>query len=108
MSDPLIDTPQALDAAIAASLEVRRDRLARKLRTQTLRVGVVFGMTGCMALGALAALFVVHDSEVAAVIAMMTLMTFGFTYVAWKYGRGRLLDDLRAMDQVTNSRSYDC
>jgi hypothetical protein len=107
MPGDLIDTPEALDAGIAANLQVRRERLARRIRSQGLRAAVVFGMSGCMALCALAALLVAHDIEAAAVIALLTVMTFALAFLTWKFGRARLLDELQEMDQVTDSGSHD-
>jgi hypothetical protein len=95
MPSPLI---QALDAAIAASLQTRREKLVRTIRNQRLRTGVGFSLCGCMVLGALAAFFVAHDIEASAVIAMMTCVLAGFTYVAGKAGRKKAVDSLREMN----------
>jgi hypothetical protein len=51
-----------------------------------------------MVLGALAAFFVAHDIEASAVIAMMTCVLAGFTYVAGKAGRKKAVDSLREMN----------
>jgi VIT1/CCC1 family predicted Fe2+/Mn2+ transporter len=107
MPEPSIDTPQALDAEIAARLQVRRERLERRIRSQGLGAAVVFGMSGLSALCALAAFFAAHDIEAAVVIAMMTVMIFALAFLTWKVGRARLLDELREMDQGTGSGSHD-
>jgi hypothetical protein len=98
MSSPLIDTPQALDLAIAASLQARREKLVRTIRNQRLRTRVGFGLCGCMALFALAAFFLADDHEAATIIAMMTCVVTGFTYVAGKAGPKKVIDSLRAMN----------
>ena len=105
MGDPLIDTPQALDFAIAASLQVRRERLVRAVRNQGLRAGIAFGLSGCLALLALAAFFVAHDIEASAVITFMTFLTFALTCWASKLGRSKVVNELREMDQTTKSTS---
>jgi hypothetical protein len=98
MPSPLIDTPQALDAAIAASLQSRREKLLRSVRSQRILTRVAFGLSGCAALCALAA-FLVGDPKAAAFSAMMTCVTFSFTYIAGKAGRKKAVDSLREMDQ---------
>jgi hypothetical protein len=105
MSGPLIDTPPALDSAIAASLQVSREKLVRAIRNQRLRARMAFGLSGCVALLALAAFFVAHDIEASAVIAMMAFLTFGLTCWASKLGRNKVVNELREMDQGANSRS---
>jgi hypothetical protein len=100
VSEPLIDTPRALDEAIAASRGLRRDRLERAIRSHGLRAGLVFGMSGCIGLCAPVALFVAHDRAAAAVIALMAVSTFAFAYVAWRFGRNKALDELQEFDQT--------
>ena len=75
MPSPLIDTPQALDAAIAASLQSRREKLLRAVRRQRILTRVAFGLSGCVALSALAA-FLAGDPKAAALSAMTASMTF--------------------------------
>jgi hypothetical protein len=66
-----IDTPEALDTLIAASLQSRRDKLVRAARNQSIRTRFGYGCSGCIALLALAAIFLAHDPEAAAILAMM-------------------------------------
>jgi uncharacterized membrane protein YadS len=98
MPSLLIDTPKALDAAIAASLRARCEKLVRTIRNQRLRTGVGFGLCGCLAIFALAAFFLANDPEAATIIAMMTCVLAGFTYVAGKAGRKKAVDSLREMN----------
>jgi hypothetical protein len=56
-------------------------------------------LCGCMAIFALAAIFVANDREAATIIAKMTCVLAGFTYVAGKAGRKKAVDSLREMDQ---------
>jgi hypothetical protein len=53
----LINTPQALDAAIAASRHARRERLVRAVRNQRIRTRVAFGLSAGVAICALLAFF---------------------------------------------------
>jgi hypothetical protein len=105
MSGPLIETPRALDSAIAESLQVRRETLVSAIGNQGLRAGIAFGLSGCVALLALAAFFVAHDIEASSVLAMMAFLTFGLTCWASKLGRHKAVNALREMDQATKSRS---
>ena len=99
MPGPIIDTPQALDAAIAAHRQARREKLLRSVRNQGIRTRVALALTGCMALLALAACFIAHDREAAATLAIITCVTFGVTYAAGTAGRKKAIDSLREMDQ---------
>ena len=99
MLTPSIDTPQALDAAIAASRQVRREKLLRAVRNQKIRTSVSFAMGACVALCSPLALFVAHDTEAAIVCALIGCISLGFTSVAAKAGRMKALDSLREMDQ---------
>jgi len=55
MPIPSIETPDALDAAIAASLQSQREKLLRRVRNQRIRMLIALGLSGCIALFALAA-----------------------------------------------------
>ncbi len=96
---PLIDTPQALDAAIVASRHTRREKVVRAARNQRIRTRVAFGLAGCIAILALVAFFFAGDHEAAAVIAMIACVTFGVTFTAGKAGQKKSADSLREMDQ---------
>jgi len=100
MPSPSIDTPEALDAAIKVSLNVRRERLMRAVRSQRIRTGVVFGFAACTAFFSLAA-FVAGDREAATIIALMACLQFGVACVAGKAGRKKAVDSLREMDHST-------
>jgi hypothetical protein len=85
MPSPLIDTSEALKAAIKVSLNVRHERLMRAARNQKILTGVVFGLAACTALFSLAA-FVAGDREAATIIALSACLTFCFACVAGKAG----------------------
>ncbi len=99
MTSPSIDTSQALDAAIAASRQARREKLVRAVRNQRSRTRVAFGLSGCVAIFALVAFLFAGDHEAAAIIAMIACVTFGVTYSAGKTGQKKAADSLREMDQ---------
>jgi hypothetical protein len=99
MLNTSIDTPQALDAAIAASRQARRDKLLRAVRNQRIRTRVAFALGGSVALCSLGAFFFADDPEAAIVCAVIACITVGFTYVAGKVGRKEALDSLQEMDQ---------
>jgi hypothetical protein len=42
MPSPLFETPDALEAAIAASLQARRDKLIRSMRNRRIGMRIVF------------------------------------------------------------------
>ncbi len=99
MPSPLIDTPQALDAAIAASRRARREKLVRSARNQRIRTHVALGLTGCIAIFALVAFFFAGDREAAAIISMIACVTFGVVYTSGKTGQKKAVDSLREMDR---------
>jgi hypothetical protein len=98
MSDQSIDTPQALDVAIAAGLQSRRERLIRAVRIQRIRIRAAYGLSACVALCALAA-FVAGDPKAAAISAVTACVTFSFTFIAGEAGRKQAVDALRETDQ---------
>jgi hypothetical protein len=100
MLSPLIDTPQALDAAIAASRHARREKLVRAVRNQRIRTRVAFGLSVGVPIFALVAFFFAGDYEAAVILALMSCMTFGVTYSAGKSGQKKAVDSLREIDQA--------
>jgi hypothetical protein len=99
MPSPLIDPPEALDAAIAAGRHAQRERLVRAVRNQRIRSRVAFGLSGCVAIFALVAFLFAKDDEAAAILGIMACVTFGFSYVAGKSGGKKAEDALRKIDQ---------
>jgi hypothetical protein len=101
MPSPMIDMPQALDAAIAAGREARREKLLRTARNQRIRTRMALGLSGCIAVGALAAFFLAGDREAAALIAVMACITVNVTIISGQAGRKKVIESLREMDQVS-------
>jgi hypothetical protein len=104
MPSPLINAPQALDVAIAARLQLSCEKLLRAERNRRILTRVAFGLSGCIAILALAAVFVAHDREavrIGATIACVTLSMTTFAYFAAKSARKKAVDSAREMDQST-------
>jgi len=100
MHSPLIDTPQALDEAIAASRTTRREKLERAVRNQSIRTRVAYVLAGCIALFALVA-FAAGDRAAATFITAIACTTIIFTFIAGEASRKKAVDALREMDQST-------
>ena len=75
------DTPDILDTLIAASLQSRREKLTRRLRIQKILVHIVFGLSACEALFALAA-YLNGDYSAAKFCAVKGCIVFAFAYIA--------------------------
>jgi hypothetical protein len=97
MPSPLTDIPDALDAAIAASLHTHREILPRRVRNQRIRMLIALGLSGCVALFALAA-YLIGDYAAARSCAMTACMVLAFTCITGLAARKRALDALRETD----------
>jgi hypothetical protein len=98
MPIPLIDAVDLLDAATVASLQSRREKLVRRVRNQKTRLLIALGLSGCVALFALAA-YLIGDHAAARSLAMTAYLVFTFTCIAGLAARKRALDALREADQ---------
>jgi hypothetical protein len=98
MPTPLIETPDALDAAIAASIGARRERLIRGVRNQRIRLCIALGLSGCVALFALAA-HLIGDHAAARFCALIAYLVFAFTCVVGAVARKRAVDAVRETDR---------
>jgi hypothetical protein len=94
-------TPEALDALIAVSLQSRRAHLARAARNQRIRTRFGFTCSGCIAVLAMAAVFLAHDPEAGVSLAVMACLTASFVYFAGKATQKKLADSLRQMDELS-------
>ena len=90
MSSPLIDTPQALDEAIAASRQSRREKLVRATRNQRIRTQVAFALAACIFLLAFVAFFVARDSRAAMLSFIIGIITSFTTAAAGNAGRKKI------------------
>jgi len=100
MSSPLINTPQALDEAIAAGRQSRREKLVRTIRNQRIRTRVAFALAACVFLLAFVAFFVARDLRAATLIFMIGIITSFTTAAAGNAGRKKSLNLLQEMDQA--------
>jgi hypothetical protein len=98
MPIPLIETPGALDAATAASLRARREKLVRRVRNQRIRMRIALGLSGCVALFALVA-YLIGDYAAARGCAMTACIVFAFTCIAGAAARKKVVEALRETDQ---------
>ena len=99
MLSPLIDTPQALDAAIATSRNARREKLVRAVQNQKIRTRVAYGLSTAVAIFALIAFFFAGDHEAGVILALMACLSCSWTYAAGKTGQKKAVDSLREMNQ---------
>ena len=93
-----IETPDALDAAIAASLQARREKAVRRVRNQRIRMFIALGLSGCIALFALAA-YLIGNYAAARFCAMTACVAFAFALITGAAGRKRVIEALRETDQ---------
>lgn len=99
MRSPLIDTPEALDAAVVANLHARREKVVQAVRHERVRTWAAFGVSGCAGIFALVAFFFAGDHKDAAIIAMMVCMANGVTYAAGKTGQRKAANSLKEIDR---------
>jgi hypothetical protein len=88
---PVIDSPQALDDAIAAGRQARRNALARTAQGHGVRIADVLGML--IILVALAQIFI--DPTRAIFPGAIACLAFGSTYISRKTRRQNAIEALR-------------
>ena len=96
MPSPSIDTLEALDAATAAALQSRRERLLRIAEGKGIRVRVAYGCAAIVAISAVATLFA-GDRSAARILAMEACMLFAFVFIVTKAARRKALSELQEM-----------
>lgn len=97
MPNQPIDTPDTLDAFIAANLRSRRAKLMRAARSQRIRTRFAYGCSACIALLALTADFLAHDPKAALLLAIIACLTFGFAYFVGQASQKKLANSLQQM-----------
>jgi hypothetical protein len=100
MSSLSIDTPEALDEAIAASRQSRREKLVRAIRNQRIRTQVAFALAACIFLLGFVAFFVARDSRAAMLLFMIGTITSFTAAAAGNASRKKSLNSLQEMDQA--------
>jgi hypothetical protein len=93
---PVIDTPQALDDAIAAGRQARRNALARTARGHGVRIADVLGML--VVLLALAQIFI--DPTRALFPGTIACLAFGSIYISRKTRRQNAIEALRDCESL--------
>jgi predicted lysophospholipase L1 biosynthesis ABC-type transport system permease subunit len=96
MRTPSINTPEALDAATAAALQSRRERLLRIAEGKGIRVRVAYVCAAIVALCAIAA-FVAGDRKAAIILASQFCVVIGFVFLATSGVRKKALRELLKM-----------
>jgi predicted lysophospholipase L1 biosynthesis ABC-type transport system permease subunit len=94
--DPLINTPEALDAATAAAIQARREKLLRIAEGNGIRVRVAYSCAAIVAICAIAA-FVAGDRKAAVILASQFCLVAGFVFLATTAARKKARRELQAM-----------
>jgi hypothetical protein len=97
MSSPLT-TPDELEAAIAASLQARREELLRRVRNQRIWMFIALGLSGCVALFALVG-YLIGDYAAARFCAVTACVVFAFTLIAGAAARKKAVEALRETER---------
>lgn len=92
------ETPDILDALIAASVKAGVQNLVRTARRQRILSRVALGGAALVVLGVPAALLA-GNRLAASIIAIIASVTLGFTYLAGKAGRKKALESFRQLGQ---------
>ncbi len=100
MQTQLIDTPQALDAAIAANRQARRERLLRASRNQVTRTKVGLALSGSVALAALPAYFWASDAEAATVILVIGAISFSYVLAVGRVSKKKWAEALQEAEKT--------
>ena len=98
MPIPLSDAVDLLDAATAASMRTRREKLVRRVRKQKIRLFIALGLSGCVALFALAA-YLIGDHAATRFCAITAYLVFTFTCITGLVARKRAVDALRETEE---------
>ncbi len=94
----MANAPQEMDAALAASLKTRRERLQRAVRLQRIRMRISMGLSALIAIFALMA-YLIGDLAAAKLCALIAVVTFVFAYVVGTAARKHAAEALRNFDQ---------
>lgn len=93
------DLPDQFVAATTASLHAQREKLVRRVRNQRIRMFIALGLSGCVAVFALAA-YQIGDHAAARGLTTMACIVFAFTCIAGGAARKRAVGALRAADET--------
>lgn len=96
MPNHMINTPDALDAAIAAAIETRREKLMRIAEGKGIRVRVAYACAVMVCLFAIAALLA-GDRKAAIILASQFCVVIGFVSLATSAARRKARRELERM-----------
>jgi hypothetical protein len=96
MQSPLIDSPEALDAAIATAVQTRRKKLLHIAAGKGIRVRVAYACTVFVAICAVAA-FLAGDRLAATMLGIEAGALISFISIAISAARRKALRDLQEL-----------
>lgn len=96
MPSPLINTPEALDAATDAAVQARREKLLRIATGKGIRVRVAYACAVLIPLCAIAA-FLAGDRSAAIILVIESCVVCAFIILATITARRKALRELQAM-----------
>jgi hypothetical protein len=94
MPGPLIDTPEALDAATATVIQARHEKLLRIAAGKGIRIRVAYGCGACVAICAVVALLA-GDRLAATILGIQACMLIGVVFFAAEAARRKALRELQ-------------
>ena len=100
MPSTLISTPEALDAATAAAIQTRRERLLRIADGNGIRVRLAYGCAAIVAVCAIAA-FMAGDRNAAIILVSQFCVVTAFVFLATSAARKKALRELQEMKPST-------
>jgi hypothetical protein len=96
MQSPLIDSPEALDAAIATAVQTRREKLLHIAEGKGIRVRVAYACTAFVAICAVAALLA-GDRLAATMLGIEASVLSGVVAIAISAARRKALRELQEL-----------
>ena len=96
MASPTINTPDALDAATAALIQFRRQKLVRIAEGRGIRVRVAYGCAALVGLFAVAAFFA-GDKSAAVILALQFCVVSSFVFLVNAAARKKARQELQEM-----------
>lgn len=94
--------PDTVDAATAAALQARRDKLLRIAQGAGTRSRMAYGFTAVIAICAIGALWD-GDRRAAAIIGLQACWVFGFAVISNRLTRRQALRELQEMNLSTQA-----
>jgi hypothetical protein len=96
MASSMINTPDALDAATAAAIQFRREKLMRMAEGRGIRVRVAYGCAALVGLFAVVAFFA-GDKAAALLLAFQFFVVIGFVFLVNSAARKKARQELGEM-----------